>query len=220
MNWPGRDHRAVPDQRLELERPGVDGVLLASRHAERRRASLRRARASWPQRRSTVAVEIEQAKACPLEALDHHLREAAHQLVAERGVALAFTAQAGAVEAGGAHGRRAPGRRSASGTARRATTSRAPRRPRSSRSHRAARRDERLERDAAVADDVEACRPGRPRGRGARRRRSGRSRRSRRSARAGRPSRPANRGTAAMRLSSCLHRRPPSGRADRGRALR
>ena len=41
---------------------------------------------------------VEEAEACPLEALDHHLGEPRHQVVAEARILLAFVAQASAVE--------------------------------------------------------------------------------------------------------------------------
>ena len=54
---------------------------------------------------AAVAIDVEESEAGPLEPLDQHLREAAHQLVAERRVGLALLAQAGAVEAGRADDR-------------------------------------------------------------------------------------------------------------------
>src|SRR5262245_32987038 len=54
---------------------------------------------------AAVAIEVQEPDPGPLEALDHHLGEAPHQLVAEDGIVLALPAQAGAVEPGRADDR-------------------------------------------------------------------------------------------------------------------
>src|SRR5580765_5285744 len=54
--------------------------------------------------RVAVAIDVEQSEACPLQAFDQHLREAAHQVVAQRRIVVALLAQAGAVERSGTDG--------------------------------------------------------------------------------------------------------------------
>src|SRR5581483_1338780 len=50
-----------------------------------------------------VAIDVEESEPCGLEALDDHLREPAHQAVAEHRVGVALSAQAGGVELRRAH---------------------------------------------------------------------------------------------------------------------
>ena len=104
------------------------------------------------------AIHVEQPLPRPLQALDHDLREARHQVVAELRVGLALLAQAGAVEARRAHEREgarvevpAVGREEPRPADDLAGVDRLDR-------DGAAGRDERLERDAAVPQDVEGVR--------------------------------------------------------------
>src|SRR5262245_26239803 len=52
-----------------------------------------------------VTIDVEKPESSPLQALDQHLRDPAHQLVAERRIGLALAAQTLAVEARRANGR-------------------------------------------------------------------------------------------------------------------
>ena len=145
----GDRHLADPERVEHHELPGPDDRRLAASRARASASTCRRSRCtrsrttngagtSAPRQARAqavaVAIDVEQPEPRPLEPLDHHLREALHQLVAERRVVVALSAQAGAVEGRSRAPPTARARRNASGTAGRATTSRPPRRPRSSRS--------------------------------------------------------------------------------------
>ena len=201
-----------PVERLELERPGVARLLAASGDAK----ALRHhrpcgARRGCSQAGSADAIDVEQPQPRRLQALDDHLREAPHQLVAELVVGLALAAQAGAVERDQRRVRPARGRRTPSGRAGTATTSRAGRRRAASRRHRVARRARASRAPPRRAGSRRRRRPARPRGTGTRPAVEARvASRSRRSARAARAPGPRTRGDLGDQRSIAFIARPPA----------
>ena len=154
-----------------------------------------------------------------LEAVDHHRREAAHELVPEGVVGLALAAQAGAVEGHRAHvvdraGVEVPDVRREE-----------PRpaddlaRGRASRSRRRRGRERASTARRGPCARGRRCRPDRPRGRAARPPRSRRSGRSRRSARADRGASPSKTGLSATISSIVCMVDLPVGGPDRGELL-
>ncbi len=220
----GVDHHELArrdSRRLAREPARASSVHVSARLLRASRGRRRAAGTIGPARRElsdAVAIDVEQSEPRPLQPLDEHLREALHQVVAERRVVVALAAQAAPSNAVARTSERRA-RRSASGTAGRATTSRRSRPPRSSRSSRAPRR--------ARAARSRPCRDGRRRTSSAaspsRKIDLARSKRTfeaqpARSASCSR-SMPAKNGTSARISSSRLAIAPPIVRADRGDLL-
>src|SRR5580765_5417400 len=106
MNWPGAIVGPSPSSGSRVRVHVSDVSCLRSETRNGAGTSGPGARGSAI---AAVAIDVEESKARPLEALDQHLREAAHQLVADGRVVLALLPQAPAVEGRGTHHRQGAG---------------------------------------------------------------------------------------------------------------